>query len=65
MTSLVFCFLTVNFQSNKKRGWRAGSDAPLGRWFLQIPDLFDQVGLLVVELLVVRAVLLEVAQEVD
>lgn len=37
----------------------------LGCGFFQIPDLFDKVGLLIVELLVVRAILLEVAQEVD
>lgn len=41
-----------------------GSGA-LGGGLLQILDLFDQVGLLVVELLVVRAVLLEVVEEVD
>lgn len=37
----------------------------LGCGFFQIPDLFDKIGLLIVELLVVRAILLEVAQEVD
>lgn len=48
------------------KSWRGGwLGAPLGGRFLQIPDLFDEVRLLVVELLVVRAILLEVVQEVD
>lgn len=42
---------------------RGGS--ALGGGLLQILDLFDQVGLLIVELLVIRAVLLEVVEEVD
>lgn len=41
------------------------SSAALGGRLLQILDLLDQVGLLVIELLVVRAVLLEVVEEVD
>lgn len=42
--------------------WKSGF--LLGR-SLQIPDLFDQVGLLVVELLVLRPVVLEPAEELD
>lgn len=65
VTIIVNVFFFLCLPINKKLKQRAGSNASLGSRFLQIPDLFDQVGLLVVELLVVRAVLLEVAQEVD
>ena len=37
----------------------------LGDGPLQVPDLFDQVGLLVVELFVLRPVVLELAEELD
>lgn len=50
--------------SGGERG-AGGGGAALGGRLLQVLDLFDQVGLLVIELLVVHAVLLEVVEEVD
>lgn len=57
---LLYVFLLI-------QSWGKGQrrDASLGRRFLQISDLFDQVRLFVVELLVICAILLEVAQELD
>lgn len=58
----VFFLLTIKICCREKKDF---SFIFLGCGFLHFPDLFDEVGLLIVELLVVRAILLEVAQEVD
>lgn len=60
---IIGTILVVAFSIEKKTIARGRQD--LRGWFFQVPDLFDQVGLFVIELLVIRTILLEITEEID